>query len=79
MHWVFASRSSPVGLSIHGADVGQMAVFLGVVGAVTDYEYIADREPDEIQRDLDLAPLRFVEQRACPKILTPRWRSLPAA
>jgi putative MFS transporter len=44
-----------------------MAVFLGVVSAVADGEPVADREPDEIDRDPDLgygvilwAPTLFV-------------------
>jgi hypothetical protein len=48
-----------------------MAIFLGVVGAVTDHEHIADCEADEVDRDLDLAPLRLVRQCACPEIADP--------
>jgi len=38
-----------------------MAIFLSVVGTIADDKHIADREADEIDRDLDLPPLRFVE------------------
>jgi hypothetical protein len=41
-----------------------MAIFLGEVGAVAD-DKVADRQADEIDRDLDLALLWLIEQRAC--------------
>src|SRR6516164_7206768 len=56
---------------LHGADVGQMAIFLGVVGTVADRKHIADREANEIDRYLDLAPLGLVEQRTRPEIADP--------
>ena len=55
---------SPV--SVHDADVGQMAIFLRVVDAVAGYELVADTKADEIDRHLDFPPLRLVEQRASP-------------
>src|SRR5215813_258387 len=58
-------------LSIHNADIGQVAIFLGVVRTVAGHEHVADRETDKINCDLDLASLRLVEQRACPEVADP--------
>src|SRR5215813_5863644 len=58
-------------LSLHDTDIGQMAIFLGVVGAVADDKYVVDREADKIDRDLDLASLWLVEQGTCPEISDP--------
>src|SRR6516164_9597670 len=63
-----ATRSSSL---VQGADVGQVAIFLGMVGAVADDEHVADRETDKIDRDLDFAAPRLVEQRARPEFTDP--------
>src|SRR5262249_30004872 len=69
--WVSYLVPTRLALSIHNPDIGQVAIFLGVVCAVAGHEHVADRETDKIERDLDLAPLRLVEQRACPEAADP--------
>ena len=53
-----------------------MAIFLGVIGPVAHDEHVADRESDEIDRDLDLPPLRLVEQRTNPEVADPALAKL---
>jgi hypothetical protein len=65
-----------LGASLHSADIRQVAIFLGVVGTVADHKDVADREADEIDRDLDLPPLRLVEQRTNPEIADPALAQL---
>jgi hypothetical protein len=60
----------------HGADIGQMAIFLGVIGTVADRKHITDREADEINRYRDLPPLRLVKQCARPEIADPAFAQL---
>ena len=43
-----------LGALLHSPDIGLVAIFLGVVGAVADDECVADREADKINRDPDL-------------------------
>src|SRR5215831_1769014 len=43
------------------ADVGEIAVFLGIVEAVADHEFIGDLEADVVAFEGELAPGRFVE------------------
>lgn len=54
-----------------GPDIGQIAIFLGVVGTVADHKHVADREADEVDRDRDLPPLRPDKQCARPEIADP--------
>ena len=70
------SARLPSAYSLHDADVRQMAVLFGVVGTVADDEDIADREADEIDRDLHLPPLRLVEQSTCPEVPDPALAQL---
>jgi len=65
--WVNGSYASALHQSTN-ANIRQVAIFLGVVGAVANHEHIADLKADEIERDRDLAPLRLVEQRTRPEI-----------
>jgi hypothetical protein len=58
-------------ISRHHADVRQMAILLGVVGAVADDKHIADPEADKIDRNCDLSSLRFVEQCTGPETADP--------
>ena len=57
--------------SFDNADIGQVAVLFGVVGAVADHEQVGDRETDKIDRDFDLELLRVVEQGTCSAIGDP--------
>ena len=65
-----------VGASLHNLDIPQVAIFLGVVGAVADYKQIIDREADEIERDVDHPPLGLVKQRTDPEISDPALAQL---
>jgi hypothetical protein len=38
-----------------------VAIFLGVVSAVGDHKHTADREADQVDYNLDLASVPFVE------------------
>ena len=44
------------------ADVGQVAVLLGVVETVADHEPVLDREADVVHLHVDLAAARFAQQ-----------------
>src|SRR6202022_2497775 len=58
-------------LSFDDADIGQVAVFFGIVDAVAGNEYVADGEADKIKLDFDLPPLRLIEKRAGPEVADP--------
>ena len=64
MHRQSAAR---VDLGAEHAHEAQVAVELAVVEAVADDELVRDREADVVDRDVDEAPGRLVEQGADPE------------
>lgn len=52
-------------------------MIFGVVGAITDDEYVFDLEAHEIAHDLGFATARLVDQRACPNRECLRFEQAP--
>ena len=62
-----SSVGARVDLGAQDAHEPEVAVVLAVVEAVADDELVRDREADVVDRDVDEAPGRLVEQRADPE------------
>src|SRR5579863_97420 len=46
----------------HHTNIGQVAIFLGVVEAVADHKFVGNLEPDVVALERQFAPRWFVEQ-----------------
>ena len=58
------------------ANIGQVAVFLGIVGAIADHEHVGDHKADEVDRELDFT---LQNHAALPANFTATWNEIGRA
>lgn len=49
---------------MHRADIGQVAVVLGIVNAIANHEFIGNIKTTEANRNFDFAARRLIQKRA---------------